>query len=107
MAEPKAEIERLAGLPRGLFKTVWEKMVAWGVDDCTHNEEVAREALRIALPAIQRDAVRQAARQILALDAADRRAHAPGMPNKGPWNDMRTSLRRLARGGSLPEVPDV
>lgn len=97
MAEPT--------LPRGVFKATWAKMVAWGVLDCTHNEEVAREALLIALPAIQRDAVKRAARHILALDAADRRAHGPGGPNKGPWNDMQTSLRRLARGEELPDLP--
>jgi hypothetical protein len=94
-------------LPRGVFKSTWAKMVAWGVLDCTHNEEVAREALLIALPAIQRDAVRQAAKQILALDAADRTRRAPpGCPNKGPWNDMRTTLRRLARGEALPALEE-
>lgn len=58
--------------------------------------------------AVAKDVLRHAARQILALDADDRaRRSQPGYPNKGPWNDMRTTLRRLARGEPLPEVPDA
>lgn len=48
--------------------------------------------------AVQRAAVRQAARQILLLDAEP-------SPKGAPYYDMRTSLRRLARGEPLPDLP--
>lgn len=92
-------------LPRGTFGTVWSALQAMGVNDDARTRQIVREALTAALALIQRDAVRLAARQILVLDEADQRAHAPGMPNKGPWSDAQTTLRRLARGGSLPSVP--
>jgi hypothetical protein len=97
MPEPK--------LPRGVFGTVWSELTATGVNDDARTREVVRQALIAGLPGIQRHAIRKAARQILALDEADRRMHAPGMPNTGPWNDMRTTLRRLTRGEPLPSVP--
>jgi len=68
-----------------------EQMAAWIVLDAT-------------LPAIRRADRRDLARHILALDEEDQARHRQG-PNKGPWNDMRTSLRRLARGESLPDIP--
>jgi hypothetical protein len=92
-------------LPRGLYGTVWSRLTAMGVSDDLRTRALVRAVLIEALPIIRRDAVRKAARQILALDETDRRVHAPGSPNKGPWNDMQTTLRRLATGGSLPSVP--
>jgi hypothetical protein len=63
-------------------------------------------ALDSVLPAIQRDAVRQAARHVLALDAAERaKRNEPGCRNVGPWNYADSSLRRLARGEPLPDIP--
>jgi hypothetical protein len=91
-------------LPRGALPLATEAAGAAMVTGQS-TEAVAFAALMAALPVIQRDAVRQAARHILALDAADRRAHAPGTPNKGPWNDMQTTLRRLARGEPMPDLP--
>ena len=82
-------------LPRGTFGTVWSALQAMGVNDDARTRSVVREALTAALPLIRRDAVRLAARQILALDEAGQRAHV----------DIQTTLRRLARGWSLPGVP--
>jgi hypothetical protein len=75
-----------------------EETGAW-LDDS--KRQAVEFALKAALPVIQRDAVRQAARRVLLLDEMDRRKSA----SKGPYNDMRTSLRRLARGEPLPDFP--
>ena len=72
------------------------------VNPVTEHEAVA--ALVAAMPAIEKAVLREMARRVLALDAADRTLrHQPDHPNKGPWNDMRTTLRRLARGEPIPD----
>jgi len=63
--------------------------------------EAARIALDAALPILERDIRRQAASEVLALDARNRE-QAERTHNRGPYYDMRTSLRRLARGEPLP-----
>ena len=103
-------------LPRGALADATRAIIAAAGDFGPGNghrvvvagpaEDLARAALEAALPAIERAAQRETARHILALDAEDAgRRRQPGHHNKGPWNDMQTSLRRLTRGESLPEVP--
>jgi hypothetical protein len=47
---------------------------------------------------------RETAREVIALDEADQKLWEV---NHGPFGDMRTSLRRLARGEQLPEARDL
>lgn len=98
-------------------------------------KQLATKALEAALPIIERDVLRRVARQILTLHALDRGHICPGChgktvydpsisaldphailrcvnghefprrSNRGPFNDMDTSLRRLTRGEPLPDVP--
>jgi hypothetical protein len=75
---------------------------ATGADDGPDEHEealrIARAALEAAMPAVERHVLRAAARRILALDEAGRDRR----DNKGPFWDMRTCLRKLARGEALP-----
>lgn len=96
-------------------------------------ETLARAALTAAMPVIERAVLREAAKRILLLDAIQRnaicpRCHAktvsrprthlsaepyrcagghewPHPPNRGPYNDADSSVRRLARGEPLPDLP--
>ena len=97
--------------------------------------EAARVALTAAWPVAQRAILRDAAKLILLLHSLDaghicpcchgRTIYDPSIsalspsavfrcvnghqwnrrPNRGPFNDMNTSLRRLARGEPLPDLP--
>lgn len=64
---------------------------------------LARAALTAALPLIERDVRRQMARQVLALNDLDSQ-QAAATNNRGPFYDMRTSLRKLARGEELADA---
>jgi hypothetical protein len=67
----------------------------------------AREVLEAAMPAIERASRRKVAREILALDAADKAIERSPATNKGPFGDVRSSVRRLARGEPLPRPEDL
>lgn len=62
--------------------------------------KLAMAVLDAVLPAIEQHVRRSMAREVLALDAADHKLTR----NVGPWGDMKTSLKRLARGEELPDV---
>jgi len=89
-------------LPRGALRLAAEALedAAGGLPS---DWEAAEIALTAALPAMWKAAQRDLARHVLALDEADAGSDHNG--NKGPWNDARTSLRRLLRGEPLPELP--
>jgi hypothetical protein len=95
------------GLPRGALDagaTALEEAVMAGAHP--HDDEwvTARIVLTAALPFIERHVRRQVAREVLELNELDR-VQGERTNNRGPFYDMRTSLRRLARGETLP-VPD-
>jgi hypothetical protein len=56
---------------------------------------------------IERRVRRETAREVLALHEADRMIERKPSTNKGPWGDMRTSLRRLERGEPLPRPEEL
>ena len=95
-----------AELPRGAVKAAAGALRDLGVHP-GDNGEIARAAIRAALPLIARQVRRQVAREILDLDAADRKFPPYTEFNHGPYGDADTSLRRLARGEPLPEVKDL
>ncbi|HZR50146.1 MAG TPA: hypothetical protein VFB06_11560 [Streptosporangiaceae bacterium] len=68
---------------------------------------LAADVLAAAMPALERSIRRRMAREILALDEADGTLERTGARNVGPYGDMRTSLRRLARGETLPRPEDL
>jgi hypothetical protein len=89
-------------LPRSALRAGAEALQAHlHCDEADPWRDRARVVLLAALPAIERHVQRQMAIRILELDALDRQRTS----NKGPYYDMRTSLRRLARGEPLPEIP--
>lgn len=53
---------------------------------------------------VERRIRRETAQEVLALEAADQKLWER---NTGPYGDMRTSLRRLARGEQLPRPEDL
>ena len=65
-------------------------------------EEIVRLILDAAAPEFKRRLLRETAREILALDLADRHIERTPARNKGPYGDMQSSLRRLVRGEPLP-----
>lgn len=67
----------------------------------------ARADLEAAAPLLERAICRKMARDILALAAEDENAEKKGARHAGPYGDMRTSLRRLARGEPLPDAMDL
>jgi hypothetical protein len=56
---------------------------------------------------IERRVRRETAREVLELAEAERKLSIAGAPNKGPWGDAVTSLRRLARGEPLPRPEEL
>jgi hypothetical protein len=56
---------------------------------------------------IERRVRREAGREILALDVADKAIERTPATNKGPFGDVDTSVRRLARGEQLPRPEDL
>jgi hypothetical protein len=98
-------------LPRGALKDATAAVIAVAdylgttcqITEPTQAQPIARAALEAALPVIERAVQRETARHILALDAAD----LAKQRNVGPWNDTRTTLRRLARGEPLPDLPTM
>jgi hypothetical protein len=89
-------------LPRGVLMLAADAiMTAQNADDDEPEQFeanlLARVALSAALPVIQRDAVRQAARQILDL--------RPERDLYGSYYMMGRCLKRLARGEPLPDIP--
>ena len=95
MSEPK--------LPRGAVRLAAEALREAGVHP-GDDGEIARMALMAALPLIERHVRRETAREVLALEAEDRKRWAYA---KGPYGDMRTSLRRLERGEPLPRPEEL
>ena len=99
-------------LPRGSLSAATQA-VTQAAADYGHDgliagdaETLARAAIEAALPLIERDVRRKTARHVLALDDYARRQDAYTR-NKGPFIDMRTSLRKLARGEELADVKAV
>jgi hypothetical protein len=92
-------------LPRGAARAGAEALRAYG-DRGGTEEKAARLVLDAALPLIERDVRRKMARHILALDQLDRQ-QVERTSNKGPFYDMRTSLRRVARGEPLADEQAV
>ena len=90
-------------LPRGAVKLAAEALRQVGIHP-GDDGEIARMALMAALPLIERHVRREMAREVLALEAEDRKRWAFA---KGPYGDMRTSLRRLERGEPLPRLEDL
>jgi hypothetical protein len=70
-------------------------------------EEAARAVLEAVTPLIEDRARRQAAREILALDDAEKRLTRKGARSAGPYGDAVISLRRIIRGDPLPAVADL
>ena len=60
-----------------------------------------------AAPASEKAWRRKMARSILALNEEDSNAARRGAPNVGPYGDMSSSLRRLARGEELPSAKEL
>lgn len=89
----------LKSLPRGTWKAATDYL-----DPLSPKEDaMLRHALGAAMPIIEKAALKAAAKHILHLDAEDRDRHRHA--HRPPWNDMRTVLRKLARGEPLPELP--
>jgi hypothetical protein len=102
-------------LPRGVLTEATRAIIA-AADDFGHGDgggmlvagragDLARAGLLAAFPVIKRSVQRETARHVLALDACARE-QAERTRNKGPFLDMDTSLRRLARGEPLPDLPE-
>ena len=67
-------------------------------------DALARAALEAAAPLLERSIRRKMVREILDLAKADANlSHI----NKGPWGDVDSSVRRLARGEPLPDAKDL
>ena len=86
-------------------KRGWNKPAPWWV------KEVSAAVLDAAAPLLAEEVAaktcRKMARDILALDQEDRNLERKGARNVGPYGDMKTSLRRLARGEPLPDVREL
>ena len=103
-----------ARLPRGALAEATRAVAAVAeyigvtcdITEPTQAGPIARAALEAALPVIERAALRDAAKKILALQDEDHaRRQAAGIRSAGPpWNDMRSVLRKVARGEPIPEL---
>jgi len=119
-------------LPRGAQRLAADALAAAG-DLLGDDWAEAGIALTAAMPVIERAVLREAAQRILLLDAIQRnvicpRCHTktvgrprthlsaepyrcaeghewPQPPNRGPYNYADSSLRLLARGEPLPDLP--
>jgi hypothetical protein len=90
-------------LPPGVLNTILGALEEEGW--CTIGMDWAlRAGLAAALPVIERDVRRRTAREVFALEAEDRKRQDR---NRGPYGDIRSSLRRLARGEPLPEPHEL
>lgn len=95
----------MADLPRGTLKAAVEALQKHGVLSST---DAAMAVLEATYPMIVRHARREVAREVLALDEADRKFSGRGSQfNHGPYGDMQSSLRRLARGEALPDASEL
>jgi len=93
-------------LPHGAVSDAADGICGAFLFDHGQARRFADAALTAAMPGIRRAVLREAARQILALDAEDRSRHHVAAKNVGPWNDMGTVLRKLLRGEPIPALPD-
>lgn len=96
-----------ARVPRAILAAAAAAYDAALAEGALSATDAARVVLEAVMPQVEDRARRQAAREALALDDAERQLARQGARNAGPYGDAVTSLRRIARGDPLPAVADL
>jgi hypothetical protein len=96
-----------ARVPRAILEAAAAAYDAALAEGALSATDAARVVLEAVMPRIEDRARRQAAREVLALDDAERKLSRRGPRNAGPFGDAVTSLRRIARGEPLPAAADL